>query len=1159
MNHCRMKCLYSLMAKTLLFCIQLLLVCCLYTNSQAQDIHQKLSLSFNNVPLANALTQIKDASGIYMTFSPELFQQYKTGVIPRTQKTVSEWVAYLLQGLPFRYQYITGNVIISPLPPEAIKKDTIYYTVTGHITDTAGKPIEGASVTVADSRGGQITDSNGYFYLRRVLPGKAIFINALGYLPHRSVVNNNATLPIQLLPSINKPLDTIAVSTGYQQFNKDRTTGSFAQMSNEQLNRNVLPNILDRLEGMMSSLQFIKNIPVASAANESTLSIRGRSTINSNPQPLVIIDNFPYEGNLDNLNPNDIESVTLLKDAAAASIWGAFSGNGVIVFTTKKGRYNQKPKISLITNYTLEAKPNLYYSPALASADYIDLESFLMRNNYYNLSTPSALLSPAVDIMAKTRAGQISSLDSATAIHKLAATNTREQLNRYYYRHGFTQQYNLNFSGGTANNNYYLSANFNNNLQSLVRNSIDRYTIFGANTFRTNNKRLEIYTGISLSQSFIRYNNDGGPMDWPYLQLAGTNGEALAIPRGYGKAYTDTAGGGALLDWSYRPLDELNNSNYVTRLREARFLLNTRYTLTKGLNLMVAYQYSTGQASGQDYYSLQTYLTRNLINNYSQLDRATGKVTRAIPLGGIMEEGGDNHHSHNLRTMVNWTHTFHRLHEISAIAGYDMRLIDIDRSFIRKYGYDYNRHTETPVDYTTRYPTYVSGLLLAIPQMFYQQTLANNYLSWYLNSSYQYNNCYFVTASLRRDESNLFGANINDKGVPLWSAGAGWNISHEKFYTWQSWMSLLKIRASIGYTGNVNTTLSAYNTASRSQIANRFSQFTSSLINPANKNLGWEKVQILNFGLDFGFLNKSITGSLELYEKNGSNLIGPASANPTSGVSSYTGNVARTSSKGVDFSITFTPTPKTISWSATLLMSYNKDKVIRYQRKQSAILDYLRASQLNPQEGKPLYSLYSVYNLGLNSQGDPVGLLNGQRSTDYAAILGSQNPSNLIFNGSLNPVLFGSLVNTISWKKLTFSCLVIYKGGHAFRLPGINYSAIQLGSSAGHPEYKNRWKKAGDEYFTGVPSLIYPFSANRDEIYNSSNLLVAKADHIRLQDVKISYYLPKRKMQLYLYINNIGIIWRANHAGIDPDFVPYGINNIYPAPRSCTAGILFNL
>lgn len=1160
MNHCRMNCSHSLMAKTLLYSLHLLLACFLFARSHAQNIHKKITLSFNNIPLTEAFTQIRTESDVYMTFSPDLFANYKTGQVPRSEKTVSEWIAFLLKGLPFRYQYIAGNVIISPTPTETIKKDTIYYAVSGHLTDTAGTPIEGASITIADNRGGYITDSNGYFYLRRVLPGKNLLVNAIGYLPYRTTIHTNATLQIKLRPSAIKSLDTIAVSTGYQQIARDRATGSFAFMSQQQFNRNVLPNILDRLEGMMSSLQFIKNIPVASAANESVLSIRGRSTINSNPQPLVIIDNFPYEGNLDNLNPNDIESVTLLKDAAAASIWGAFSGNGVIVFTTKKGKYNQKPKISLITNYTLEAKPNLNYSPALSSADYIEVESFLFRNNYYDITTPYAFLSPAVEIMAQTRNGQISSLDSAKAMQRLTANNTRTDLNRYFYRHGFNQQYNLNLSGGTTTNNYYLSANFNKNLQSRVRNSIDRYTLFAANTFRTRNKKLDIYTGISLSQSNIRNNNDGGPQQWPYLQLTDANGKSNAIPQGYRQSYTDTAGGGFLLDWSLRPLDELRNSNYVTGVKEARLLINTRYYITPRLHISAQYQYNTGKNLGEDYYSLQTYETRNLINSYSQLDRNTGIVTRAIPLGGIMQASGEDHHSHNLRAMISWVYTFHHLHEVSTITGYDIRLIDINKSLYRKYGYDYNQRTEVPVNYIIRYPTYVTGMPLAIPQLYYQQTLANNYLSWYINSSYQYNNRYFATVSIRRDESNLFGANINDKGIPLWSAGTGWNINREKFYPWRSWMPLLKLRASIGYTGNVNTSLSAFTTTSRLTTTNRFGATISSFINPANKNLGWEKVQILNIGIDFSFLDKSITGSLELYRKNGSDLIGPTQADPTTGVSSYTGNFARTSTKGIDLSVTIAPPGKTITWSATLLMSYNKDKVTLYRKKQLAIVNYLNRSILNPIEDKPLYSLYSVTNFGLNNQGDPIGQLDGHPSTDYSTILESQNTANLKFHGSLNPVTFGSLVNTISWKQFTLSALLLYKGGFFFRKPGINYSTIQQGFSPGHPEYKNRWRKAGDELFTNVPSIIYPFSTSRDEVYNSSNLLVAKGDHIRLQDIKLSYAMPKRKMQLYLYINNIGIIWRANNAGIDPDYVPEGsLNNIYPAPRSYTAGILFNL
>lgn len=1158
----RMKWKPSHKAKTLLFIPLLLLAMHASLSVYAQNIHQKITLQFNNIPLADAFSQLQTQSGVRFTFSPALLQAYTTGNIPRAEKTVSEWVALLLHNRPFVYQYISGQIVITPQQQQApqVKDTVIYYTVSGYIRDSIGFPIEGASVQLQDVQRGQITDSNGHFSITRITPGKTLQVNAIGYLPYHRVINGNGVLQILLQRIDNKPLDTVAVSTGYQQLNKDRTTGSFAVMDNQLVNRNILPNILDRLEGMMSSMQFIKNIPFGSGANEGTLSVRGRSTINSSPQPLIIMDNFPFDGDLANINPNDIESVTLLKDAASASIWGALSGNGVIVFTTKKGHYFQKPQVKLFTNYTLSEQPDLYYSPALAPADYIEIETFLMNNGHYNNIAPSTVLSPAVEIMVRTKKGLLSSLDSAKEMQQLTTTDTRTDLDKYYYRKGFNQQYSLSVAGGTSHDNYYVSASFNKKQQELKRNGIDRYTFYAANSIRIPKTNLEIYTAASLSQSLTKANNDNSPMPWPYLALAHSNKQALTIPFGYGRMYTDTAGGGKLIDWKFRPLDQLNNANNTDRLNEGRLNFQARYLLIKGLQLSASYQYSTSNKRTRNYYSLAMFEARNLINTYSQINPANGAVSNPIPKDGIMNEAISNLNSHNTRLMAQYQQTFGKEHSLFSIAGYDIRMMDALITSIRKYGYNYTTQKEIPVDYTIAYRNYVTGTASTIPFINSRQQLNNNFLSWFISNNYTFRNRYFASASLRRDESNLFGANINNKGVPLWSAGLGWLISNEKFYPRNYWLEELKLRATMGYTGNVNTRLSAFTTALRTKITNRFGSFSGTVTNPANANLGWEKVRIINLGVDFSMLQKRIYGSFEFYQKDGSDLIGPATADPTTGFSTYTGNAASTEARGIDLSLNVIPVKGNIQWNIAILLSYNNDKVKKYTRKQPSVANYLTPIELNPVEGKPLYSLYSLPYLGLNDQGNPVGVLNGARSTDYINIYNSQNIQNIHYQGPTNPTTFGSVIHNISWKQFSLSLFFTFKTGYFFRKPGLNYSSIIADNSAGHPEYRQRWQKPGDENFTNIPALIYPFDGNRDDFYKVSDELVERGDHIRLQDIKLTWQPSRKKFTIYTYVNNVRILWRANRSGIDPDYVPHGSAHVwvFPALLSCTTGINYN-
>src|SRR5690606_26350198 len=214
-------------------------------------------------------------------------------------------------------------------------------------------------------------------------------------------------------------------STGYQTLPKERATGSFVQVDNELLNRRVSTNILDRLDGVTSGLVFDRR-----AGNNQNINIRGISTIFSDNLPLIVVDNFPYEGALENINPNDIESITVLKDAAAASIWGVRAGNGVIVITTKKGAKGSKRTVSFNANTTVAEKPNLFYEPQMASGSYVEIEEFLFNNGYFDaaLRNDFQSVSPVVEALYLNRQGLLGDAETADRLSGFKQTDVRNDL-----------------------------------------------------------------------------------------------------------------------------------------------------------------------------------------------------------------------------------------------------------------------------------------------------------------------------------------------------------------------------------------------------------------------------------------------------------------------------------------------------------------------------------------------------------------------------------------------------------------------------------------------------------------------------------------------------------------------------------------------------------
>lgn len=513
------------------------------------------------------------------------------------------------------------------------------------------------------------------------------------------------------------------------------------------------------------------------------------------------------------------------------------------------------------------------------------------------------------------------------------------------------------------------------------------------------------------------------------------------------------------------------------------------------------------------------------------------------------------------RFQIDFDRKFGTDHELTAIAGFEVRENNGLSSSYRLYGYNPETANDAnqSVNYTIDHPHFYGTGRGRIATGIQNRGVVDHNRSYYANASYSYKGRYTVSASGRRDESNIFGVRANQKGVPLWSSGFSWGINNESFYDLE-WLPTLKLRATYGYNGNMDNTTTAYLTSS-SGGSNFFNMPYLMLRNPPNPSLSWEKVGVINLGVDFGLKNNLISGSIEYYQRNSTNLIANTPVAPQTGFAEFKGNAANMETQGVDVIFNIRPIQKSIQWDATLLFNYAEDRITKYLVAQSSNRNIVTSNYINPLEGYPYYAMFSFPTAGLNETGIPQGYLNDEISTNYAGIMGSSDPSSLIYHGSGTPLLFGSLMNSFRYKNASFSFNVLYKFGHYFRRRSIDYTALFNGSFQ-QGDFENRWQLPGDELRTDVPAMIYPANANRNIFYTNSESLVERADHIRLQDVRISYQLdrnvlsalPVRSLQLYLYANNLGILWRANGRYIDPDS-PF----FMPTPRSIAFGIQINL
>lgn len=1034
-------------------------------------------------------------------------------------------------------------------------------SVKGKLMDEQRMAIPNATVRILGEKRFTLSDKNGNFALPNVLTTDTLTISCIGFKETKVIIGNRTDLgELALIQDNTQLMDVEVVSTGYQQIPKERATGSFVQVDSKLLNRRISTNILDRLEGIASGLSFNKNTSTVNGSNPSALSIRGRSTIFANPNPLIVVDNFPFTGNLSSINPNDIATITVLKDAAAASIWGALSGNGVIVITTKRGKAGSAAKVDFSANLTVAERPDLYQAPRLSSSSFIEIEKFLFDKGYYNsriTSTTRPVLSPVVEILVQQRNGQISPAQAQALISAYAENDTRTDQAKYLYQNPVNQQYSLGVSGGGENNTYYLGAGLDRNLSELKRNNFNRITLSGSNTFLFARKKLEWTTSVYYSRNRSENNGLSSGFGYPYLKLKNIDGSNASIPYLYRKPYIDTLGSGKLLDWSFRPLDELEMNDNVTTLTEYRVNTMLKYSVIRGLDASLQYQYNEGTSTLRLFYGPDQFYTRDYINRYTQIS-STGIYTRLVPLGGIVDNRTSLSKSQNVRGQVSFDRQVSDRSNITAIVGVEAREVSGDASSNRLYGYT-EAGAAGAINYQGIFPTLPTNSTGRIESGLSQLYTTNRFVSTFANAAYTYNGRYTLSASGRKDESNVFGATSNQKGVPLWSVGGSWEISRESFYK-MNLIPYLRLRVTKGYQGNVDNSLSPQVTVTTSSLTlNVAGSPFSVLSNPPNPNLRWEKIGMLNIGMDFRFRENRVQGSVEYFTKAGKDLIGISIVDPTTGVSTFKGNSADMSVRGVDVTLNSRNVTGKFNWSTVILFSLAKDKVTKYLLNPPTVSGAISGG-ISPVVGNPLYSIYALDWAGLDPSGNPQIMVGGQPSINYSAILGSADISIMKYIGPANPPVFGSLRNDFNWGNWNLSFNITYKFGHYFRNTGIAYGNVFGGNlSYADNQYLSRWKNPGDELITNIPSMVYPANANRDMAYNYSNILIEKGDHIRLQDINIGYDFgtPKgrsglyRNLRVFAYINNLGILWKANKQGIDPDF----LNSAYANPRAYAIGL----
>ena len=1130
----------------------IMLVACLHASAEGSA---QITLNASKVPLQKALSEIQKQSGYDFFYSYELMQQSGTVSIRVKNVSLKEALDQLLAGIGLTYRIIDKTVVIKKkeeLMPDRQLPPPI--DVKGRILNERGEPVVASIVVKGDTKG-TTSNKSGEFTLTGVESNAVLVISAINIETFEVKVNNRTDLGnIVTVTKVGAMEEFTIVSTGYTSIPKERATGSFGAIRSKDLEKRVSANLLERIEGEVAGLLVNVGSPDRSLTPaRDNFSIRGVSTINSEKKPLIVLDGFPTELDLVNINPENIENITVLKDAAAASIWGVRAANGVLVIESKKGKLINKAQVEFSSIISLTGRARLDYLPVLKSRDYLVLEKELVDKNLTPMpASPLRLFQPPVsrgsELAIQLKQGLITQAEYDAAIAKLAAIDVTGQYQDYLLRAPISQQYNLAISGGSSVTRNRLSVSYADEYPNAIGDYGRRLSISFSN--QTNISSRLIFSGESFLTVLNQKNNGiglralqpGGNNLLPYDQIVDENGNAGNFIYQAPQRIGDSLAGKGFLPWQYNYLDELGNADNTFRTFSYRVVAGLKYSVAPVLSLEAKYMLEKEIDKTRNYYNPSTYFTRNLINSYTTVDTHV----KGVPQGGVMDQQDLELNNYSLRGQINFNPNFGEHHRLDLIIGTEIRETSSSGYSNRAYGYDDRLLTSAVPNYAIQYKTVFGNQQVPFRQAF--SYAKDRYISAFGNFNYTFRGKYSLSGSFRKDDSNLFGASSEFRSVPLWSVGAMWNAKDESFMSDIAWLNRLNLRATAGYNGNVNKTTSPYLIiqplpASNSPMGNYNADPYATVYNPGNPMLRWERVRTFNVGADFAAFNSRISGSVDAYWRKSMDLLGRVETNPTYGFTNILANQLEMTSQGIDIELQGTAVKTNqFTWIPGMNLSFNRNKVTRAYFQQNTLSYYTDPS--NPIEGQQLGSIFTYKYAKLNENGNAM-IYDAKGATVLSDLpsLDETDINALEYQGVTMPRYYGGISNTIRYRNFELYLLFTFKGGHKFMRPAIDFVSNLQSSRVAHEDWARRWQKPGDEATTNVPS-VDPQHLSMFRYYRS-DLFVEDATYLRWRDITLTYRVPVKKvgwklfqsLELSLSGKNLAIL-TANKHNIDPDYLP---------------------
>ncbi len=1128
--------------KPILLRLLLLVFLVLPTSSSlwGADLLQFKSVTVNvtDVSLVDALLAIKEQAKCELFYISSDIDRAKRVSVQINDGSVEEALTLVLKGSDLKFSFKDNAIVISkskesnpvtqtPQPKRSVLSMTV-------IDKTSKEPIAGAVIIVASTGAGAITDEKGKFLLV-VDAGLSYEISCLGYKSFKGVAQRDNPSVIEL--EHDAFIHEDVVITGYQTVNKRLSASSVTTVRREDIEVLGANSIDQMLQGKIAGMSVINTSGEPSATPK--IRIRGNSTLNGNKAPVWVLDGVILEqavpfnasninsddaayliGNaISGINPQDIETITVLKDASATAIYGVKAANGVIVITTRKGNVGA-PVLSYSGSTNIKQRPSYNNFDLMNSAERVQLSKEIVDSGVPYSAIPHG------DSYEGALHALYTKEITQQQFDKLVID--MQERNTDWYKHLFvteiSQSHSMNLSGGTEKVNYYFSAGYTSN---------------GGGAIGSNSKNLSTLAKVSVKlneridfSTQIRYNNTKN------LGYNGVNVSDYAhstsrtVPaydeNGERYFYSINSAYSSLYSPQYNIFNELDETGKTTIQDAFGAILNLNVKLIKGLKYTGTFSYDSNNSVDRTWATDQSYQVSNIRGySFNAVPAGTSEYNDSpLPYGGILSVGNTRSNNYTVRNAIEYGLNIDR-HEISAMGGIEARSNKYIGSGIYGYGWvpefgdRFNpARTEEYIDKEAN-GDFLPSLTNSVTQI----------ASVFGVFSYALDGKYIFNANIRSDGANKFGSNPKYRWLPTWSVAGKWILSSEDFMKNIHWVNHLSARTSYGVQGNIHDDSSPYLIVQVGERDHDIGHDSYTIERLPNPDLRWEKTTSWNAAVDFTLLNGRIRGSYDMYNKYTEDLIlnkYVATSNGRSVVSINGGEMRNYGFEGV---ITAELVKReNFGFRLGLVFSNNINEITL-------------ANGVNPANNSDLMSMLTG-NLAL--EGDPVGTLYSYKYMGLSAengfplfeaadgnLVHGGEPSYMEFvnSGSIYPDLSGGInLSFTLFKNLIVSTHFTYSVGGVGRLPSYYQS-----NSVFDPlenvsvEVQNRWKKPGDELTAGIHPAIYDkdivgefvrdgLIASEEgsldidyftTLYNNSTAQIVSTDFLRLSSLSMQYTVPK--------------------------------------------------